>query len=101
LSGFQFKFEWDSLKASSNLSKHGVAFPQAASVFLDPLAASKTDDEHSAGERRWVTLGLSGAGLLLVVIHTFEELEAGSAAVRIISARRATPSEMRDYEEGT
>lgn len=101
MSGFQFKFEWDPQKASSNLAKHGVAFPQAASVFLDPLAASTTDDEHSASERRWVTLGLSGAGLLLVVIHTFEELEAGSAAVRIISARRATPSEMRDYEEST
>jgi uncharacterized protein len=101
LHGFRFKFEWDSQKASSNLAKHGVAFPQAASVFLDPLAATVPDDEHSEGERRWATLGLSGAGMLLVVIHTFEEAAEGSAAVRIISARAATPSEMRDYEEGT
>jgi uncharacterized DUF497 family protein len=98
---FQFRFEWDPQKASSNLAKHGVAFPQAASVFLDPLAATVPDDEHSEGERRWVTLGWSGTRLLLVVIHTYEEVEVGSAAVRIISARRATPSEMRDYEKGT
>lgn len=70
-------------------------------MFLDPLATTVVDEEHSEGERRWVTLGLSGAGLPLVVIHTYEEAEAGSAVVRIVSARRATPSEMRDYEEGT
>jgi len=70
-------------------------------VFLDPFAASVPDDEHSESEQRWVTLGLSGSGLLLVVIHTFEELDAGSATVRVISARRATASEMRDYKEGT
>ena len=98
---FQFKFEWDPQKASSNLAKHAVGFPQAASVFLDPLASTVTDDEHSEGERRWVTLGLSRTGQILVVIHTFEEAAAGSAAVRIISARRATPAEMRDYREGT
>jgi uncharacterized protein len=98
---FLLKFEWDPEKASSNLAKHGVAFPQAASVFLDPLATTVPDEEHSEGERRWVTLGLSATGLLLAVIHTWEEPEAGSASVRIISARRATPTEMRDYEEGT
>jgi uncharacterized DUF497 family protein len=83
------------------LVKHGIAFPQAASVFLDPLAATIVDDEHSEGERRWVTLGLSGAGTLLIVIHTYEIVDMGSAKVRIISARRATPSEMRNYEEGS
>jgi uncharacterized DUF497 family protein len=98
---FRFKFEWDPQKASLNLTKHGVAFSQAASVFLDPLAATVPDDEHSDGELRWVTLGWSGTGAFLVVIHTYEEVEAGSASVRIISARRATASEMRDYEEGT
>jgi uncharacterized DUF497 family protein len=100
MADFQFKFEWDPQKAISNLTKHSVAFSQASSVFLDPLATSVAD-EHSEGERRWVTLGVSGAGMLLVVIHTWEEGGPGSAAVRIISARRATPSEMRDYEEGT
>jgi uncharacterized protein len=98
---FEFKFEWDPHKASSNLAKHGVAFPHAASIFLDPFATTIADDEHSEGERRWVTLGVSGTGRLLVVIHTHEERNTGFAAVRIISARRATQSEMRDYEEGT
>jgi uncharacterized protein len=84
----------------SNLTKHAVAFIQAASVFLDPLATTVPDDEHSEGERRWVTLAMSGIGLL-VVIHTYEEADGDSAIVRIISARRARPSEMRDYEEGT
>jgi uncharacterized protein len=100
LPDFQFRFEWDPRKALSNFAKHRVAFPQAASVFLDPLAASVPDDEHGGGERRWVTLGLSGAGVLLVVIHTYEDGEEGFAVVRLISARRAIPSEMRDYEEG-
>lgn len=98
--GFQFKFEWDPEKASSNLAKHGVAFPVAASVFLDPLAVSVLDEEHSESEKRWVTLGLSTTSHLLVVIHTFDEVDAFSAKIRIISARRATSSEMRDYEEG-
>jgi uncharacterized protein len=97
---FQFKFEWDPQKALSNLAKHGVSFPQAASVFLDPLAATVPDDEHSEIERRWATLGISGAGFLLVVIHTYVEVADG-AVVRVISARHATPSEMRDYEKGT
>ena len=97
---FQFKFEWSPQKASSNLAKHGIAFPQAAAVFLDPLAATILDEEHVEGEQRWVTLGRSGTGRLLVVIHTYEESEAGFAAVRIISARPATPSEVRDYEQG-
>ena len=84
---FQFRLEWDSQKASSNLAKHGVAFAQAATVLLDPLAATVPDDEHSEGDRRWVILGLSGTGLLLAVVHIWEEAEAGSASVRIISAR--------------
>jgi uncharacterized DUF497 family protein len=70
-------------------------------VFLDPLAATVVDAEHSEGERRWATLGVSREGTLLVVIHTYEIIDPDSAAVRIISARRATPSEMRDYEEGS
>jgi uncharacterized DUF497 family protein len=98
---FRFELEWDPQKASSNLAKHGVAFLQAASVFLDPLATTVADEEHSEGERRWVTLGMSRTGLPLVVVHTFEEAEEASAAARSISARRATPAEMRDYEEGT
>lgn len=96
---FRFKFDWDPQKAATNLAKHGVAFAQAVSVFVDPFAATIADDEHSQDEQRWVTLGLSKAGRLMVVVHTYEEIDAGSAAVRIISARHATPFEMRDYQE--
>jgi hypothetical protein len=100
LPDFQFRFEWDPQKASSNLAKHDVGFPQAASVFLDPLASTVPDEEDSEAERRWVTLGLSRTGQLLVVIHTFEETAENFATVRIISARHTTPAEMRDDEQG-
>ena len=97
---FQLKFEWDPQKAQSNLSKHGIAFVRATSVFLDPLAATIPDDVHSSDEQRWVTIGVSDAGSLVVVVHTYEEMDANLATVRIISARSATPAEVREYEEG-
>jgi uncharacterized DUF497 family protein len=99
--GYRFEFEWDQEKALSNLKKHGLSFREASTVFLDPLATTIVDHDHSEREWRWATLGLSRIGILLVVIHTYRELVGASAAIRIISARRATPSEMRDYEEGT
>jgi uncharacterized DUF497 family protein len=92
-------FEWDPAKAASNAAKHGVTFEQAMAVFGDPLARSILDRDHGAQEERWVTLGEAGAGLLLVVVHTWADSEADRAAVRIISARRATPKEARQYRE--
>jgi len=89
------RFEWDSAKAARNLRKHGVSFEEAVSVFYDPLAATGADPDHSEDEERFVTFGISSAGRLLVVSHT----ERG-AAIRIISARGATQSERRIYEEG-
>jgi len=88
-------FEWDSAKAASNIRKHGVSFEEAVSVFYDALAATGTDPDHSVDEERFVTFGVSSTGRLLVVSHTEHE-----AAIRIISARAATPSERRIYEEG-
>lgn len=88
-------FEWDPRKATSNLAKHGVSFDEAASVFVDPLAASGPDPDHSIDESRYVTFGVSGLGRLLVVSHTHR-----SGAIRIISARRATRAERKIYEEG-
>ena len=88
-------FEWDSAKARKNLRKHGVSFEEAASVFYDPLAVTGTDPDHSEGEERLVTFGMSSAGHLLVVSHT----ERGEA-IRIISARSATQPERHIYEEG-
>lgn len=95
---FDFRFEWDATKAASNGRKHGVTFQQAATVFLDPLAVSIRDEAHSEGEARWVTVGQTENGALVVVIHTYHEIEPGAANVRIISARRATRSERRNYE---
>lgn len=89
------RFEWDSAKAASNLRKHGVSFEEAVSVFYDPLAATAADPDHSEDEARFLTFGISSAGRLLVVSHTERE-----AAIRIISARAASKSERRIYEEG-
>jgi len=89
------RFDWDSEKASDNLSKHGVSFEEAATVFRDPLSATGLDPDHSVGEERFVTFGVSTNGRLLVVGHT----EHGDI-IRIITARPATSDERELYEEG-
>jgi hypothetical protein len=95
----QYDFEWDPEKARLNRRKHGVGFDQAATVFRDPRAASLYDDEHSETEDRWITLGISAAGGLLVVHHTFEEVDATHVRVRIFSSRKATAEEIGQYAE--
>jgi len=94
----RFDLEWDPAKAKQNLTKHGVSFGQAATVLLDPLVVNLYDDEHSQDEERWVTLGRSVQGTILVVVHTFDEQPRGNITVRIISARRATKREQKRYE---
>lgn len=89
------QFEWDPRKARSNLRKHGVSFDEAATVFLDDLSLTGDDPDHLVSEERYVTFGVSSAGRLLVVAHT----ERGNRT-RIITARPATPSERKLYEEG-
>jgi uncharacterized DUF497 family protein len=88
-------FEWDSVKAAQNLRKHRVSFQEASSIFYDPLAVTGADPDHSEDEERLVTFGLSSAGRFLVVAHTQR-----AEAIRVISARIATQSERRIYEEG-
>jgi hypothetical protein len=97
--GPQLDFEWDSAKAASNITKHGVSFEQAATVLLDALALTVFDAAHSEFEERWFTLGLSSEGKLLAVSHTYAATGPGSARVRIISAREATRHERRQYED--
>lgn len=87
------EFEWDADKAASNLSQHGVSFAEAMTVFGDPLEVMIADLTHSEAEFRFVSIGLSEAGPLLVVAYT----ERGGR-IRIISAREATPRERRQYE---
>jgi uncharacterized DUF497 family protein len=87
------KFEWDRAKAEQNLKKHRVAFDEAVTVFYDPLAATFDDPDHSVGEHRFITIGLSSRGRLLVVAH----VEPGEN-IRIISARLTTAPERKRHE---
>lgn len=87
------RFEWDENKARQNIEKHGTSFEEAATVFGDSLSLSISDPLHSRGEQRSVTIGESAKGELLVIVHTDRE-----GAIRIISARKATQRERRDYE---
>jgi uncharacterized DUF497 family protein len=95
----QIQFEWDPVKAASNAKKHGVSFEEAMGVFADRLAGSIADPASPIGEERWVTIGLNLAQRLLVVVHTHTELADDTVIVRIISARKATRNERRQYEE--
>jgi uncharacterized protein len=87
------EFEWDISKAESNLSKHGVSFSEAITVFGDPLEATIPDPDHSEGESRFLSLGQSVEGRLLVVAYTERQ-----GRIRPISAREAEPRERRMYE---
>ena len=86
------QFEWDRAKAAANLRKHRVSFQEASTVLLDPLSTT-FPDRASEGEQRFVTIGISALGRLLVVAHT----ERGDT-IRLISARRATRRERGFYE---
>ncbi len=94
----RYNFDWDPAKAESNVGKHGVAFERAATVFRDPNAVSVFDDDHSDEEERWLTLGLDSGGALLVVNHTFTNVDKKNCSIRIISARKATKPETRQYD---
>lgn len=92
-----YEFEWDPGKAKANRRKHGVAFEEAATVFLDPRALSVYDTGHSDAEDRWLTLGVASVGRLLVVCHTFRDVSRRRVVVRIFSSRKATPKEVQSY----
>ena len=87
------KFEWDRAKAETNLKKHRVSFDEAVTVFYDPLATTFDDPDHSVGEHRFVTIGHSSRGRLLVVAHA----EVGES-IRVISARLTTAPERERHE---
>jgi hypothetical protein len=88
-------FEWDARKAATNLARHGVSFDEAITIFADPLGRLEGDDRRSVSEIRLVLLGTSSADRLLAVMFT----ERGAERIRVISARTATRSERRQYEE--
>jgi uncharacterized DUF497 family protein len=90
-----FTFEWDDEKAAENLTKHGISFSEASTVFADPLSRTIVDPLHSEAEERFIVLGRSGLQHTLVVVHTYR-----GDVIRIISARMATSHERKDYERG-
>ena len=87
-------FEWDDGKAAANLAKHGVSFNEAETVFTDPLARIDDDPDHSRDERRYLIVGHSGAGRLLLVSFTDRD-----DVIRIINARKTDREERQRYEE--
>ncbi len=89
------EFEWDPIKATSNLTLHGVSFAEGVTVFFDPLSITVPDPTHSLAEHRFIIIGLSYQGRHLVVVHS----DRGDR-IRMISVRLATPSERRKYESG-
>ena len=95
----QYNFEWDTEKAKTNWRKHKVRLEHAATVFRDPLAISIFDNEHSDYEDRWMTLGVSSTGNVLVVHHTFNEIDTSNVNIRIFSSRKATNLEKQEYME--
>lgn len=88
------KFEWDAAKAATNKKKHGVSFEEAQSVFYDEFAVQFFDEDNSVSEDRFLMLGLSDEGRLLMVCHCEHE----GNMIRIISARKATKNESHFYQ---
>ena len=87
------RFEWDDVKAALNLEKHGISFDEAQTVFGDPYSVTIFDVQHSDVEERFIDIGMSISGRLIVVVYTETE-----ERIRIISCRKATPKERRQYE---
>jgi uncharacterized protein len=92
----ELHFEWDPAKAAINARKHGVTFEEGASAFGDEQGLLLADPDHSEAEDRFILLGLSTALRLLVVVHCYREERD---TIRLISARKATTAERRQYEE--
>lgn len=90
----ELNFEWDEEKARENYRKHKVRFEEGLTVFSDPLTITIDDPDHSVDEQRYIDIGTSAKGRVLAVSYT----ERGSR-IRMISCRRATPTERRQYEE--
>ncbi len=95
----RYYFDWDPNKAKANRKKHEIGFEHASTIFLDPKMITVFDTEHSEHEDRWATIGIDKNGSLLVVVHTFQQVDANSSRIRMISARKATKNEMKQYRE--
>lgn len=92
----KYNFEWNPNKAKTNKTKHGLSF-ESATVLKDPKALTLFDEEHSEYEERWITLGLAASGKLLVVCHTYKEIDVDNSIIRIFSSRKAIKREADEY----
>ena len=94
-----FHFEWDEGKADANARKHGVTFELATTIFHDPRLLTIADLDHSATEERWFSVGCASNGVLLSVAYLWSEADAAATNIRLISARKSTQAECRQYQE--
>ena len=92
----RYYFEWDEEKAKTNFKKHRVSFDEAMTVFPDPFSITISDPDHSVDEQRYIDIGSSDKGRVLVVVYTERR-----SNIRIISCRKATPTERKLYEEAS
>lgn len=92
----EIRFEWDNNKAQINIEKHGVTFQEASTVFADEAAILFDDPEHSLKEERFLLLGMSSQAKMLIVCHCYRGTDD---IIRIISARKATKAEAKQYSE--
>lgn len=92
----KINFSWDDSKAQSNIAKHGISFEEAKTVFDDDNARLIYDPDHSEDENRFILLGLSCTLKILTVVHCYRDNENN---IRIISARKSTKSEAKQYKE--
>ena len=95
-----FQFEYDEARADANARKHGVTFELASTVFNDPRLLTVADLEHSDTEERWCSVGCASNGVVLSVVHLWAGADPAATKIRLISARKSTPAENRQYQEG-
>jgi len=98
--GHQFQFEWDEVKANANIRKHGVAFELARTIFNDQRLLTVADLEHSETEERWFSIGRASSGVMLSVVYLWSDADPAATKIRLISARKATQTEIQYYQEG-
>ena len=96
----QTQFKWDEDKAKTNLAKHHVSFETAVRVFSDPFQLTEQNRIEN-GERRWQTMGMVDGQMVLFVAHTVIDDDSGAEIIRIISARKADPTERKRYEQNS
>jgi len=95
-----FQFKWDEVKADANAREHGVTFELASTAFHDPRLLTIADLEHSDTEERWFSVGCGSNGVVLSVVYLWSDADPAATSIRLISARKSTQAERRQYQEG-